>query len=422
MDKLIDVRELKDKIGQGDLLAFGYVHGGFERLFEELSEISKGKDLQVFIPCVFRYRKEDIFHLDKISERFDGKFLVTQIAPEFAGTLKGGNVDILPLPLSQVPRYLTEQAKRRQVWVFCEIAPPDGRGFCSTGYSAPFPLSLLENCRTIGLINEAIPATYGDTDIPEKYFDHYVKIPDKMPLFSESEITDITRTIGSNAAVLVEDGSTIEGGIGEIVTSVLGALSEKKGLRFQSGCMPEDVRALVEKGTIIGRSAANVTGARSTGFYDWIRENPAVEIRTMEYTHNILQVSRQPRFIAIGSALAVDLLGQVASETIGSTQITGIGGALDFARASSMGGGKSIIAIASTFGKNNASKIVPLFDKGDVVSLTRHDVDYIVTEYGVAELKYQSRRDRALNLIRVAHPDNREGLKERAKQIGLLQT
>jgi 4-hydroxybutyrate CoA-transferase len=201
---------------------------------------------------------------------------------------------------------------------------------------------------------------------------------------------------------------------------VLTAIGDKKNLRLQSGIIIEDARALVEKGVIVGRSVCNVTGARSPAFYDWIRMNPAMEIRTMEYTHDIPRLAALPGFTAIGGALAVDLLGQVASETIGSRQITGIGGALDFARASGMRDRKSIIALPSTFGKDNASRIVPLFDQGDAVSLTRYDVDYVVTEQGVAPLKDQSRRERVLNLIRAAHPDHREGLTEKAKEKGLL--
>jgi 4-hydroxybutyrate CoA-transferase len=420
MTNLTEIKDLVNRMNPGDMLAFGYVHNGFSSLFEGLSQSVDCTDIDVFIPCVFRYGKEYIFPLDKIAGQFPGRFLVTQIAPEFAGCVKKGKTDILPLPLSRVPNYLISQSKKRKVWVFCEISPPDASGICNTGYSAPFPLSLLEKCEAVGLINEAIPSTFGDTAIPAKYFDHFVKMQSGLPLFPEPETSEATRLIGLHAAPLIEDDSTIEGGIGEIITSVLAALSGKQRLRFQSGCMPEDVRALVESGVIIDKSAGNITGARSPGFYEWIKNNPAVEIRTMEYTHNVFQMARQPKFVALGSALAVDLLGQVAAETIGATQITGIGGALDFARASGLGGGKSIIAMASTYGAKNTSKIVPLFDKGDVVSLTRHDVDYIVTEYGIARLKDQPRRDRVRNLISVAHPDNREWLSERAKQLGIL--
>ena len=420
MFKLTKIEEIGRRIAPGDLLAFGYVHSGFEDVLNGLSEFAWESGVEAYIPCVFRYRKEDMFPLDKISAHFSGKFLVTQIAPAFAGTLKTGKVDILPLPLSQAPRYLKDQAARRKVWVFCEMSPPDSRGFCHTGYSAPFPLSLFKDCEVVGLVNEKMPATYGDTAIPAACVNHFIEIPAGLPLFPELDVSDTIRQLGQYVGQLVDDGTTIEGGIGETVSAVLSTLGDKKNLRFQSGIIVEDVRTLVEKGVIVDRSVCNVTGARTADFYEWIRMNPALEIRTMEYTHNIPQMANQAGFTAIGAALAVDLLGQVASETIGSQQITGIGGALDFARAAGMGNGKSIIAIASTFGKNNASKIVPFFEKGDVVSLTRYDVDYIVTEYGIAELKYQSRQDRALNLIRVAHPDHRAELTEKAKQAGIL--
>ena len=416
---MTDVREIAGQISPGDLLAFGYPHSGHDFVFETLGERSWKKSIDVFMPCVFRYRRDDIFHLDRVCEKFDGRLLVTQVAPEYAGLLKSGKIDLLPLTLSQVPAFLKEQAQSRRVWVFCEIGEPDDKGFCSTGYSAPFPLDLYEKCICIGMINRKMPATYGDTSIPAKSFRSFVNMPAGLPFFPEPEVSDITRTIGVNAAQLIENGSTIEGGIGEIIASVLAALEGKSDLKFQSGCMAEDIKPLVDKGVITGRSSGNITGARSAAFYDWITMNPAVELRTMEYTHSVLQMCRNTGFVALGSALAVDLLGQVACETIGVTQITGIGGALDFARASGLAGGRSIIAMASTYGKN-VSKIVPLFEKGDVVSLSRYDVDYVVTEYGVAELKFKSRRDRALNLISAAHPENREWLLAQAKQFGII--
>lgn len=145
-----------------------------------------------------------------------------------------------------------------------------------------------------------------------------------------------------------------------------------------------------------------------------------IEVKSSDHSHNILTVVQNPMFTSITSAISIDLLGQVASETIGTVQISGIGGGLDFARAAHMGAGKSIVVIASTFGENDNSKIIPVIGNGSVVSLTRHDVDYVVTEYGMAELKYRSRRDKAINLINVAHPKHREWLYENAKKIDLI--
>jgi acyl-CoA hydrolase len=223
--------------------------------------------------------------------------------------------------------------------------------------------------------------------------------------------------IGQNVAELVEDGSTIQVGVGAVIPSVLRALSTKNRLRIRSGILPEDVRVLVEAGVVIGKCVANVTGAYSYDFYEWLRDNTSVEIKTLEHTHNILLLCRQPKFTAIGSAVSIDLLGQAACETIGTAHITGVGGALDFARAADLGGGKRILAMPSTYRKGDKSRIVPVLDKGDIISLTRYDADYVVTEHGIAELKYKSRTEKALGLIKVADPQHREWLEEEAKKL-----
>ncbi len=318
-------------------------------------------------------------------------------------------------------RYLSQKSKSRKLWLFCEVTPPDEEGFCNTGYSAPFPLSLYENCKVIGLINESMPPTYGDTAIPVRVFDHFVRLPDsRLPLFPEPVITEAVQRIGLNVAEVIEDGSTVEVGVGSVTSTILRALSNKTRLRIRSGLLPEDIKGLVEEGVVTERCVGNITGAYSPDFYDWLRMNPAVEIKTMEYTHNVLAMSQQPKFAAINSAICVDLLGQVVSETTGPTQITGLGGALDFARGACLSGGKSIIAMTAGHGEARGSRIVPLLEKGNVVSLTRYDVDYVITEYGIAELRYKTRRERVLNIINVAHPDHRQWLQKRAKRLKLL--
>ena len=264
MRNLTDIKKIAGQISPGDLLAFGYPHGGHDAVFEALGQTSWKKSIDVFMPCVFRYRKEDIFHLDRVCEKFDGRFLITQVAPEYAGLLKGGRIDLLPLPLSQVPAFLLSEGRRRRVWVFCETGEPDGKGFCSTGYSAPFPLALYEKCISVGMINRKITPTYGDTSIPAKSFRYFVEMPAGLPLFPEPEVSDITRAIGVNAAELIENGSTIEGGIGEIIASVLAALEGKCDLKFHSGCMAEDIKPLVDKGVITGRELGQHNGGEDS--------------------------------------------------------------------------------------------------------------------------------------------------------------
>lgn len=418
MPKLVNGKDIGCLISPDDMLVFGYVHSGFEPLFESLSESVRNVD--VFIMSILRYRDEDIFHLDRIAETFNGRFLVAQISPQFANVAKKDKVDILPLTFSQIPGYLNWAAKSRKIWLFCEVSPPDEKGFCNTGYSAPFPVSLYDSCEPIGLINEMMPATYGDTAIPVSRFKYFVKLPEKLPLYPGARMTETMQKVGANVAELIEDGATVELGVGSVMLAVLYALTTKKGLSIQGGNLPEGVQELVEKNIVTEKCTANVTEARSPGLYDWLELNPMVEIRTMEHTHDILLKSREPKFTSIASAIYVDLLGQVVSETIGQQQVTGIGGALDFARASCMSNGKSIIAMLSVYGNNEASKIVPGLDKGNVVSMTRYDVDYVVTEYGIAELRYKTRREKALNLINVAHPKHREWLRRSAATLELI--
>ncbi|MBW2637671.1 MAG: hypothetical protein JRC86_09160, partial [Deltaproteobacteria bacterium] len=387
--KFSDVREVVRQIAPGDMLAFCYVHSGFDPLFEVFSEFKWSYNVDIFILSILRYVEEYIFHLDRAVENVEGNFLITQMAPIYAKCFKKDNVDVLPLPISDVLGYFNEMTMRRKVWLFCEMGTPNEEGFCNTGYSAPFPLSLYEKCEVVGLINDIMPTTYGDTSIHETVPKYFIQIPSKLPLYPKPISTEVTDKIGSLVAELIVDGSTIQLGVGSIITSIIGALSTKKQLHFSGGFLPEDVRILIEKNVVTDACGCNATGAYSKEFYKWLDTNRSVEVKSSDYSHSILAAAQEHMFTSITSAISVDLLGQVVSETIGTSQISGIGGGLDFSRAAHMGTGKSIVVMASTFGEIHNSKIIPAIGNGNVVSLTRHDVDYVVTEYGIAELRYR---------------------------------
>ncbi len=420
-EKFIGIDELASQIKPGDLLVFGYVHSGYEGVFEKLGKFKKMAEVDVFILSILRYREKDIFNLSNVAKKFPGRFIICQSSPEFANVFKKSELDILPLVFFQAPDYLERESESRRLYLFCEVSEPDGKGFCNTGYSAPFPLSVYNKCEIIGLVNKKILPTYGDTSIHEKFFKYFVRIPiEKLPLYPAPHETEVMKKIGRYVAELIENESTFEVGVGAVISSVLDALSNKRDLILLGGFLPEEAKKLVERGTI-DKCVANVTGAYTLKFYDWLKMNPSVEIRTMEYTHNLLFLAQQTKFISVLSALYIDLLGQVVSETIGPTQITGAGGSLGFARASQMSEeGKSIIAMTSTYGRDERTKIVPSLDSGSVVTLTRYDVDYVVTEYGIAKLRYKSRKEKAINLINIAHPRHREWLKKEAKNLDLI--
>lgn len=420
MPKLIRLDHIVSRIKSGAFIALGYVHSGFMPLFDILKTLNCNGNVEVFIPCILRYRPEYIFPLDRAVNGFKGRILITQIAPEYSSLLEKENIDILPLSLSKAPEYLKEQARKHNVWTFIEVSPPNEQGFCNTGYSVPFPPQFYNECNTVALINEKIPPTFGDSAIPIKSFKYFARMQDIIPFFPEPIINEPMVRIGEYAADLIENGATIEAGVGEINCSILRALCGRKKITFHSGLIPEEIIDLVEEGCITGMVTGNITAARTARLYEWIKMNSRVEIKAINYTHDIFRNSNEHEYTAIGSALCIDLLGQVVSETIGHKQITGIGGALDFARASVIGGGKSIIALTSTLAKDNRSKIVPVLNPGEVISLTRHDVDYVITEFGIAELKYKSRETRARNLISVAHPKHRERLTRIARELNLL--
>ena len=232
------------------------------------------------------------------------------------------------------------------------------------------------------------------------------------------KIGEIEKAIGEHCASLVPDGATLQLGIGAIPDAVLLFLKDKKDLGIHSEMFSDGVVELAEAGVITNAKKSLNPGKFVVAFlmgtkrlYDFVNHNPDVDMRPVDYVNHPFVVAQNDNLISINSCVQVDLMGQVASETVGSKQISGVGGQVDFVRgASAAKGGVSIIAMPSTV-KGKISKIVPLLDEGAAVTTSRNDVDYIVTEYGVAHLKGETLRQRARNLIAIAHPDFRDELK-----------
>ena len=228
------------------------------------------------------------------------------------------------------------------------------------------------------------------------------------------------RAIGEYCASLVKDGDTLQLGIGAIPDAVLLFLKEKKDLGIHSEMFSDGVVELVNAGVITNKRkslhpgkfvAAFLMGTRK--LYDFVDKNPDVELRPVDYVNHPMVVAQNDHIVSINSCVQVDLMGQVASESVGLKQISGVGGQVDFVRGAAMSkDGRSIIAMPSTAAKGTVSKIVPLLDEGAAVTTSRNDVDYIVTEYGIAHLKGRTLKERARALIQIAHPDFRPGLIE----------
>lgn len=309
-----------------------------------------------------------------------------------------------------------------------QVSPPDQHGFCSLGVSIDITLPAIETAKKIiAQVNPNVPRTHGDGIIHKSRIDAFVE--SNSPIYSieptEPNETDIK--IGAHVAGLVEDGATLQMGIGAIPNVVLSNLGNHKNLGIHTEMFSDGVLPLYESGVITGKEKQIKTGKIVTCFalgsqklYDFVNENPVVHFKEAGYTNDTAIIRRNPKVTAINSAIEIDLTGQVCADTIGSYQYSGVGGQMDFIRGASLSeGGKPIFALASQT-KKGVSKIVPQLKVGAGVTTTRAHVHYIATEFGVVNLFAKSLRERAKLLISIAHPDHQEELEKQARELNLV--
>ena len=307
-------------------------------------------------------------------------------------------------------------------FAFIQVSPPDKHGYCSLGSSVDVTLPAIESAnKVIAQINPNVPRTHGDGVIHISQIDAAIEVD--LPIYSTeiSEPTDIEKKIGAHVAGLVEDGATLQMGIGGIPNVVLSNLTNHKRLGIHTEMFSDGILPLIEKGVITGEEKVIKNGKLVTCFavgspklYDFIDDNPLVHFKEAAYTNDTAIIRKNPKVTAINSAIEIDLTGQVCADTIGKMQYSGVGGQLDFMRGAALSpGGKAIIALPSVT-KNGISKIVPYLKEGAGVTTTRAHVHYIATEYGVVNLFGKNLKQRAEALISIAHPDHRETLSKQA--------
>ena len=311
------------------------------------------------------------------------------------------------------------------------VSPPDEHGFCSLGVEVGLSKSPAESAKiVIAEVNEQMPRTLGDSFLHVSRLDHVIPVNypiAEMPM-AEEDGGEIVEKIGKNIADLIPDGATMQMGIGAIPDSVLKFLHGKKNLGIHSELFSEGVIDLVEKGIINNAAKTLHPGKIVAGFvlgtkrlYDWIDDNPMIELHRSEYVNDPFVICQNDRMVAINSAIEVDLTGQVCADSIGPKLYSGVGGQLDFIYGASRSkGGVPIIAMPSSSTLRDGtvvSKINAMLRLGSGVVTSRNHVRYIVTEYGVAELYGKSIRQRAQALINIAHPTFREELTEKAKEL-----
>lgn len=304
------------------------------------------------------------------------------------------------------------------------VSPPDNSGFCSLGISVDYTKKAAECAKVvIAEVNRRMPRTHGDSFIHVSQIDSLVEVDLPVHELQKREMTEVEERIGRHAAELIEDECCLQLGIGGIPDAVLENLTNFKDLGIHSEMIADGVKNLVEKAVITGSKKTLHKGKiiitflmGSSEFYEWVNDNPMVEMHPLEYTNNPFVIAQNRKMIAINSALEVDLLGQVCADTLGPHQFSGVGGQVDFVRGAQLAeGGKAIIALPST--AKDVSRIVPVLKEGAAVTTSRNDVGYVVTEFGIAALRGKTTRERMKALIRVAHPQFREELEKKAFEI-----
>lgn len=342
------------------------------------------------------------------------------IGPNMRQAVAEGRASYIPVFLSEIPRLFRKGIIKLDASLIT-VSPPDVHGFCSLGTSVDTTRAAVETSKlVIAQVNKHMPRTHGDTQIHISDIDYLVYADEALHTIEIPPPNITERKIGEFVSWLVEDGATLQMGIGSIPNAVLLNLGDHKDIGIHTEMFADGILPLVEKGVINGRLKKKFPGKIVSTFlmgsqklYDFVNDNPQVAMLDVEYVNNTRVIKENPKVTAINSAIEVDLTGQVCADSMGSVMYSGVGGQMDFIRGASLSeGGKPIIALPSATTKG-VSRIVPTLKQGAGVVTTRAHVHYIVTEYGIAYLYGKNLIERAKALIAISHPEHREEL-ERA--------
>jgi acyl-CoA hydrolase len=333
-----------------------------------------------------------------------------------------GRGDYIPVFLSEIPNLFKRNIIPLDV-ALVHVSLPDTHGFCSLGVSVDVAATAVKTAKyVIAQVNPNMPRTFGDGQVHIDRFDSVVYTESALPeVVAGGSDSPVFQKIGKYCADLIEDGSTIQTGIGAIPDAVLASLSGHKELGIHTEMFSDGILPLIEKGVITNQHKKRCRGKIVTGFmlgsrklYDFAHDNPEVLVMNIDYVNDTAVIRTNPKVAAINSAIEVDITGQVCSDSIGTYHYSGVGGQIDFIRGAALSeGGKPIIALSSSTTKGE-SKIVSFLKPGAGIVTTRAHAHYIVTEYGVAFLYGKNMHERAKALINIAHPDHREMLEKEA--------
>jgi acyl-CoA hydrolase len=341
------------------------------------------------------------------------------IGPNVRHTLKAGNGSYTPVFLSELPHLFRKNVLPIDV-AFIHVSPPDHHGYCTLGVSVEATVAAIENAKiVIAQVNPQMPRTFGDGILHITELDYLVAVD--VPIYSHEvePFTTVEDKIGSYVASLVENRSTLQMGIGSIPNAALSKLKNHKDLGLHTEMFSDGVIDLIEsnvincnyKGSLRGRVLSTFL-LGSKRLYDFVNDNPFIELRESSTVNDTARIRKNPKMIAINSAIEVDLTGQVCADSIGPRMYSGVGGQMDFIRGASLSeGGKAIIALPSIT-KNGQSRIVPFLKQGAGVVTTRGHIHYVITENGIADLYGKTLKQRAADLVRIAHPNHQERIEK----------
>jgi len=415
--RIISVQEAVSHINSGDRI---FIQGAamtpntlIDALCKRSNELKEVEIMHMHTEGPARYTEYPCNQAFKVNSCFVGKNVRDAVNSQIGA--------YIPIFLSEIHLLFRRNILPLDV-AFIQVSPPDKHGFCSLGVSVDITLPAIEKAKiVIAQINPKVPRTHGDGIIHIKNINYAIEVDTPIHRSKLVPATEVEEAIGRNVASLVDDGATLQMGIGNIPNSALANLHNHKRLGIHTEMFSDGIIPLIEKGVVTGEEKIKKRGKVVSCFamgtqnlYDFIDDNPIIHFREAAYTNDTGIIRRNPKVTAINSAIEIDLTGQVCADTIGKYQYSGVGGQMDFIRGASLSeGGKAIIAMPSITTKGY-SKIVPYLKEGAGVTTTRAHVHYVVTENGIVNLFGKNLKQRAKALIEIAHPDFQETLEKEA--------
>jgi 4-hydroxybutyrate CoA-transferase len=419
MSRTVSAEEAVAVVKSGDRVFIHSVAAAPQRLVNALT--ARAPDLRVVEIVSLHTEGEAPYAAPELARSFRVNALF--VGANVRRAVEEGRADYLPIFLSEVPQLFRSGILPLDV-ALIHVSPPDRHGFCSLGVSVDVTRAAVQTARTvIAQVNPRMPRTHGDGLIHVDSIDYLVPVDEPIHEVHPVPLTELERAIGQHCAELVEDGSTLQLGIGAIPQATLAVLGDHHRLGIHTEMLSDGIVDLVEKGVITGEAKRVHPGKIVAGFalgsrrlYDFLDDNPLVAMLDIAYVNDTAVIRRNPKVTAINSAIEVDLTGQVCADSIGDRQYSGVGGQMDFIRGAALSeGGKPIIALPSA-SSTGESRIVSFLKPGAGVVTTRAHVHFVVTEHGIADLFGKNLRQRAAALIAVAHPGHRDVLAAEARR------